>query len=107
MSWTVPVFRVPSLPYHKQPLQKRAEMATVRQRLKDLHWKECESRTAGSYKGKLMPWISLCEIYKLVPRLLCSFHIWFAEPGRECKMRHYWFNKPSRVRALLELRTHA
>jgi hypothetical protein len=30
-------------------------MMTVRQRLKDLYWKERESRTAGSYKGKLTP----------------------------------------------------
>ncbi|KAE8871021.1 hypothetical protein PTNB29_01365 [Pyrenophora teres f. teres] len=40
--------------------------------------------------------ISLCEIYKLVPQLLRSFHIRFAEPEREWETRNYWFNKPSR-----------
>jgi hypothetical protein len=47
----------------------------------------------------------MCEIYKLVPQLLRSFHIRLAEPEREWETRNYWFNKPSRVRALLEPRT--
>ncbi|KAF2633131.1 cytochrome P450 [Macroventuria anomochaeta] len=50
--------------------------------------------------------ISLCEMYKLIPQLLRSFHITPSEPEKEWETHNYWFNKPSKVRMMLSTRTH-
>ncbi|CAK7201538.1 hypothetical protein SEUCBS139899_004244 [Sporothrix eucalyptigena] len=41
--------------------------------------------------------ISLCEMYKMIPALLRSFHLELVHPERTWTTHNYWFNKPSHV----------
>jgi cytochrome P450 len=41
--------------------------------------------------------ISLCEMYKVIPQLVRTFHLELVDPEKEWKTSNYWFNKPSKV----------
>ncbi|PSN62351.1 cytochrome P450 [Corynespora cassiicola Philippines] len=49
--------------------------------------------------------ITLCEMYKLIPRLLQSFQIELVQPDEELKTFNYWFLKTSNVRMRLRQRS--
>ncbi|TPX07530.1 uncharacterized protein E0L32_002133 [Thyridium curvatum] len=49
--------------------------------------------------------ISLCEMYKMIPQLLRSYHLELAEPDQQWSCHNYWFHKPSNVRTRIKART--
>lgn len=80
--------------------------STVRRWCEILHWKKCEYIQLAIVLGRMLTstQISLCEMYKVVPQLLRSFHLELSEPEKEWETRNYWFNKPTDVYTKLRCR---